>query len=146
MSLDGTYDAGNIFAKILRGEMPAARVFEDDHVFAFMDAFPQSRGHTLVIPKHSTARNLLEEEPQKLSALILGVQRVARAVRAALEPEGVFVMQINGAPAGQTVFHLHFHVIPRWAGDGPLGRHGAGPMADMEELKALAARIAAKIS
>src|SRR5512143_270739 len=76
MSLDGTYDDGNIFAKILRGEMPAARVFEDEHVFAFMDVFPQARGHTLVIPKHSTARNLLEEEPQVLSNLILGVQRV----------------------------------------------------------------------
>jgi histidine triad (HIT) family protein len=146
MSLDGTYDHENIFAKILRGEIPSARVFEDEHVYAFMDAFPQVRGHVLVIPKHSEARNLLEEEPEKLSSLILGVQRVARAVRAALEPDGVFVMQINGAPAGQSVFHLHFHVIPRWAGDGPLGRHGAGPMADMEELKAMAAQIAAKIS
>src|SRR6185295_19969971 len=69
MSLDGTYDDGNIFAKILRGEMPAARVFEDEHVFAFMDVFPQSKGHTLVIPKHSSARNLLDEEPQVLSEL-----------------------------------------------------------------------------
>jgi histidine triad (HIT) family protein len=120
-------------------------VFEDEHVYAFMDAFPQARGHTLVIPKHSTARNLLEEEPEKLSALILGVQRVARAVRAAFEPDGVMVFQINGAPAGQTVFHLHFHVLPRWEGQ-PMRLHAGGPMADMDELKALAAQIAAKIS
>jgi histidine triad (HIT) family protein len=146
MSLDGTYDHDNIFAKILRGEIPSARVFEDDHVYAFMDAFPQGRGHTLVIPKHSTARNLLEEEPEKLAALALGVQRVARAVRAALDPDGVMIFQTNGAPAGQTVFHLHVHVLPRWAGDGPLGKHASGQMADMEELKALAAQIAAKIS
>ena len=145
MSLDGTYDHGNIFAKILRGEMPSARVFEDDHVFAFMDVFPQSRGHTLVIPKHSHARNLLEEEPEVLRELILGVQRVARAVRAALEPDGVVVTQFNGAASGQTVYHLHFHIIPRWDGV-PLGRHAGGGMADPAELKALAEQIAAKIS
>ena len=144
MSLDGTYDEDNIFAKILRGEIPAARVFEDDHVLAFMDAFPQGRGHTLVIPKHSQARNLLEEEPQTLAALMLGVQRVARAVRAALKPDGVVITQFNGTPAGQTVFHLHVHIIPRWEGV-PLGRHGGG-MADVGELKALAAEIAAQIS
>lgn len=145
MSLDGTYDDGNIFAKILRGEMPAARVFEDEHVFAFMDVFPQSKGHTLVIPKHSRARNLLEEEPQVLSELILGVQRVARAVRAALKPDGVVITQFNGAPAGQTVYHLHFHIIPRWDGV-PVGRHAGGQMADAEELKALAQQIAAQIT
>ena len=145
MSLDGAYDQGNIFAKILRGEMPAARVFEDDHVLAFMDVFPQARGHTLVIPKHSAARNLLEEEPQVLGPLILGVQRVARAVRAALNPDGIVITQFNGAPAGQTIFHLHFHIIPRWEGV-ELGRHAGGGMADPAELKALAEQIAAKIS
>jgi histidine triad (HIT) family protein len=145
MSLDGTYDDGNIFAKILRGETPAARVFEDEHVYAFMDVFPQGRGHTLVIPKHSRARNLLEEEPQVLSNLILGVQRVTRAVRAALNPDGITVMQFNGAPSGQTIYHLHFHIIPRWDGV-PLGRHAGGGMADMDELKALAEQIAAKIA
>jgi histidine triad (HIT) family protein len=145
MSLDGAYDQGNIFAKILRGETPAARVFEDDHVLAFMDVFPQARGHTLVIPKHSSARNLLDEAPEVLGPLILGVQRVARAVRAALGPDGVVVTQFNGAPAGQTIFHLHFHIIPRWEGV-PMGRHAAGGMADMEELKALAEQIAAKIA
>ena len=145
MSLDGTYDHDNIFAKILRGEIPAARVFEDEHVYAFMDVFPQSRGHTLVIPKHSQARNLLDEEPGVLSELILGVQRVARAVRAALKPDGLVVTQFNGAVAGQTVYHLHFHIIPRWDGVA-LGRHAGGGMADPAELKALAEQIAAKIS
>jgi len=145
MSLDGTYDDGNIFAKILRGEAPAARVFEDDHVLAFMDVFPQSRGHTLVIPKHSTARNLMEEEPQALAPLILGVQRVTRAVRAALKPDGIVVTQFNGAPAGQTIFHLHFHIIPRWEGVALKG-HGVGGMADIEELQVLAAQIAGQIS
>ena len=145
MSLDGTYDDGNIFAKILRGEAPAARVFEDDHVFAFMDVFPQGRGHTLVIPKHSTARNLLEETPQNLAPLILGVQRVTRAVRAALEPDGIVVTQFNGSQAGQTIYHLHFHIIPRWEGV-PLKGHGVGGMADPGELKALAEQISAMIS
>ena len=145
MSLDGTYDDGNIFAKILRGEMPAAKVFEDDHVLAFMDVFPQARGHTLVIPKHSAARNLLDEDPAVLASLILGVQRVARAVRAALKPDGLVITQFNGAVAGQTVFHLHLHIIPRWDGVA-LGRHAEGGMADPVELKALAEQIAAKIS
>ena len=145
MSLDGTYDTDNVFAKILRGETPSARVFEDDHVYAFMDVFPQAKGHTLVIPKHSTARNLLEEEPQVLETLILGVQRVARAVRAALKPDGLVITQFNGAVSGQTVYHLHFHIIPRWEGV-PVGRHASGGMADPAELKALAERIAAMIS
>ena len=140
-----TYDPDNIFAKILRGDMPAVRVFEDEHVFAFMDVFPQSRGHTLVIPKHSQARNLLEEEPQVLSELILGVQRVARAVRAALKPDGLVITQFNGAPAGQTVFHLHVHIIPRWEGV-PVGRHASGAMADPAELRELADLIAGQIS
>jgi histidine triad (HIT) family protein len=145
MSLDGAYDPGNIFARILRGEMPSARVFEDEHVYAFMDVFPQSRGHTLVIPKHSSARNLLEEDPEVLRELILGVQRVARAVRAALNPDGVVVTQFNGQTAGQTIYHLHFHIIPRWDGVA-LGRHGEGGMADPAELKTLAEQIAAQIA
>ena len=144
MSLDGTYDPGNIFAKILRGEMPAVKVFEDDHVLAFMDVFPQSEGHTLVIPKSSTARNFLEETPENIAPLMLGVQRVAKAVRAALKPDGIQISQFNGAPAGQTVYHLHFHIIPRWDGVA-LGRHAEG-MADVEDLKALAAKIAASIA
>lgn len=145
MSLDGTYEPDNIFAKILRGEAPAARVFEDGDVLAFMDAFPQARGHTLVIPKHSSARNLLEEEPETLAKLILGVQRVARAVNAALKPDGLVITQFNGAAAGQTVYHPHFHILPRWEGQ-PLGRHAGGGMADPAELKTLAEQIAAQIS
>ncbi len=144
MSLDGTYDAGNIFAKILRGEMPAAKVFEDDDVLAFMDVFPQARGHVLVIPKRSTARNFLEEAPEVVGPLMLGVQRVAQAVRAALRPDGIVITQFNGAPAGQTVFHLHVHIIPRWEGVA-LGRHGEG-MADPAALQAVAAEIAAQIA
>ena len=133
MSLEGVYDDGNIFAKILRGEAPAARVFEDDHILAFMDVFPQAKGHTLVIPKHSQARNLLDEDPAVLGPVILGVQRIARAVRAALNPDGLTVSQFNGSTAGQTVFHLHFHVIPRHEGV-PLMPHGR----DMEKPEVLA--------
>lgn len=144
MSLDGRYDPSNIFAKILRGEMPSAKVYENDEVYAFMDVFPQSRGHTLVIPKVSQARNFLEESPERLGGLMQGVQTVARAVRAALNPDGLVITQFNGAPAGQTVFHLHFHIIPRWEGQ-PLGRHAGGGMADANELRALAAEIAARI-
>ena len=145
MSLDGAYDPDNVFAKVIRGELPAAKVFEDDEVLAFMDLFPQSKGHTLVISKGSRARNLLEVSPEHLCGLMLGVQRVAKAVRAALEPDGIVVTQFNGAPAGQTVFHLHVHIIPRWEGV-PMGRHGAGGPADADELKALAHRIASMIS
>jgi histidine triad (HIT) family protein len=145
MSLDGVYDPSNIFAKILRGEAPAARVFEDDHVLAFMDVFPQSRGHTLVIPKQSQARNILEVEPEVLAPLMLGVQRVTRAVRSALQPDGIMVAQFNGAPSGQTVYHLHVHVIPRWEGQAIRG-HAQGAMADPAELADLARQIAAMIS
>src|ERR1700761_5774543 len=141
MSIDGTYDDANIFAKILRGEAPSARVYENDHVLAFMDVFPQSKGHTLVILKESKARNILDVEPEALQHMIVDVQRIARAVRVALKPAGIVVPQFNGAPAGQTVYHLHFHIIPRWEGQ-PLGRHGAGGMADAQELAALARQIA----
>jgi histidine triad (HIT) family protein len=144
MSIDGDYEDGNIFAKILRGEAPSVRVFEDSDVLAFMDVFPQGRGHTLVIAKHSRARNLLEVEPEVLGKLILGVQRITRAVRVALNPDAIMVAQFNGAASGQSVFHLHFQVSPRWAGM-PLRPHGEGGMADPAELAALAHQIAAKI-
>lgn len=143
MSLDGAYEDGNIFAKIVRGEMPAVKVYEDAEILAFMDVFPQAKGHVLVISKTSKARNLLEAEPKALGRIIGGVQKVARAVKAALKPDGIVVTQFNGAPAGQTVFHLHVHIIPRWEGVA-LGRH-AGGMADVEELKALAAQISAAL-
>ena len=144
MSLDGRYDPNNIFARIVRGELPCARVFDDADTFAFMDAFPQGRGHSLVIHKHSRARNLLESESKELAALISTVQRVGLATRRALKPDGVAVLQFNGAASGQTIFHLHFHVIPRWE-NVHLGRHAAG-MADPAELADLAARIAAAIT
>lgn len=143
MSLDGAYDDDNIFAKIVRGEIPSVKVWEDEQVLAFMDAFPQAKGHVLVISKTSKARNLLDAEAKTIGRLIGAVQKTARAVKAALNPDGLVVTQFNGAPAGQTVFHLHFHIIPRWDG-APLGRHGEG-MADAEELKALASQIAAKL-
>ena len=143
MSLHGTYDPDNIFAKIIRGEMPAVKVFEDDQILCFMDVFPQSRGHMLVISKTSKARNLLDAEAKTLGRLIGATQKAAAAVTAALKPDGVFVTQFNGAPAGQTVFHLHFHVIPRYEGEA-MGRHGEG-MADGEELKVLAETIAAAL-
>lgn len=145
MSLDGRYDEDNIFAKIIRGDLPAAKVFEDAHVLAFMDVFPQSRGHTLVVSKKSRARNLLDVEADVLSHVILDVQRVAKAMTAALRPDGLVMTQFNGAAAGQTVFHLHFHLIPRYAGE-PLRPHGEGGMADPAELAELARLIASEIA
>ena len=144
MSLDGTYDAGNIFAKMIRGEAPCARIYEDENVLAFLDLFPQSRGHTMVVSRTSQARNLLDVEPAALEALMLGVQKVARGVRAALNPDGLVLTQFNGAPAGQTVFHLHFHIIPRYDG-GALAGHGGARLADTVELAELAREIGAKI-
>jgi histidine triad (HIT) family protein len=144
MSLKGEYDDGNIFAKVIRGEAPCAKVYEDDHVMAFMDLFPQGRGHTLVVSKTAKARNLLDVDPAQLSVLIEGVQKVARGIDAALQPDGIVMTQFNGAPAGQTVFHLHFHLIPRWEGV-PLAGHGGAGMADPQELAKTAAEIAARI-
>lgn len=143
MGLDGQYDEGNIFARILRGELPAAKVFEDEHALAILDVFPQSRGHTLVLPKQP-ARNLLDIEPEALAALIGRVQRVARAVHDALQPDGLTISQFNGAAGGQSVFHLHFHVIPRWEGR-PLAGHGQGGMAEPDELAQLAEAIRARM-
>ena len=143
MSLDGVYDEANIFAKMIRGEAPCAKVYEDAEVLAFLDLFPQSRGHTLVVSKIAKARNLIDIEPKDLQHLILGVQTVSRGLRTALEPDGIVVTQFNGAPAGQTVFHLHFHLIPRYEGV-PVAGHGAAKMADPEALAALAREIATK--
>ena len=142
MSLTVTYDPQNIFAKILSGAIPSAKVYEDDRTLAFMDAFPQSKGHTLVVPKADTC-NLFDVDPADLQNLIVQTQRIACAVRDALSPDGVRLMQFNGEAAGQTVYHLHFHILPMWD-DQPLGRHGGG-MADINELNALAAQIRAKL-
>jgi histidine triad (HIT) family protein len=143
MGLDGDYDRDNIFARILRGELPAAKVYEDGVALAFLDLYPQSQGHTLVLPKVS-ARNLFDIEPEALQDLIVRVQKVARAVRTVLAPDGVTVMQYNGAAGGQSVFHLHFHIIPRWEGASMKG-HGQAGKADNAELAALAQEIAAAI-
>ncbi|MGZ3275861.1 MAG: HIT family protein [Caulobacteraceae bacterium] len=145
MSLDGDYDEDNVFAKIIRGDLPAAKVYEDAHVLAFMDVFPQSRGHVLVVSKKSRARNLLDVEAEVLSHVILDVQRVAKAMKAALKPDGIVLTQFNGAAAGQTVFHLHFHLVPRYAGH-PLKPHGEGGMADPAELGQIARLIASEIA
>ncbi|WP_312148135.1 HIT family protein [Brevundimonas sp.] len=144
MSLHGAYDPDNIFAKILRGEIPSVKVWEDDEVLVFMDVFPQSEGHVLVVSKTSKARTLLDMEPEVLASLTAAVQRTARAVEKALKPEGFSLMQFNGEAGGQTVFHLHFHIVPRWA-DRAMKGHGHAPMADVEHLKALASRIAAEL-
>ena len=144
MTLKAPYDPDNIFAKILRGEIPSVKVWEDDHVLAFMDVFPQSEGHVLLVSKTSTARTLLEIEPDALARLAEATRRTARAVEKALQPDGLQIMQFNGEAGGQTVFHLHFHIIPRWA-DRAMKGHGHAPMADTENLRALADRIAAAL-
>lgn len=145
MTLHADYDPDNIFAKILSGEMPSVKVYEDDLCLAFMDVFPQSEGHTLVIPKHVQARNFLDMPTEKLGPYIECVQHVAQAVEQALKPDGLVVTQFNGAPAGQTVFHLHFHIIPRWQGQA-LRAHAGGGMADLEELETVAKRIRAFVA
>ena len=142
MSLHGNYDTDNIFAKILRGEMPCVKVYEDDNILSFMDVFPQSEGHTLVIPK-APSRNLLETNAKDIGRLFGAVQRITKAVETALKPDGITITQFNGAPAGQTVFHTHVHIIPRYDGKA-LGAHRGG-MADMDELKALAEKISAAL-
>lgn len=134
------YDDGNIFAKILRGEIPCARVHEDACVLVFMDVMPQGDGHTLVVPK-AKARNILDVAPDTLATLIGTVQRTAQAVKKAFAADGVTIFQFNEPAGGQTVFHLHFHVVPRFDGV-PLKKH-EGAMADAEVLKAHAAKIAA---
>jgi histidine triad (HIT) family protein len=136
------YDPDNIFGKVLRGEIPAHKVFEDDRVFAMMDIFPQSKGHVLVIPK-AGSRNLLDADAATLSEIMPYVQRLARAVQKALRPDGIRVMQFNEAPAGQSVFHLHFHIVPVYEGVA-LGRHGEGKADDGEladQAKAIAAAL-----
>jgi histidine triad (HIT) family protein len=110
-----TYEDTNIFAKILRGEMPAHKVFEDDVAFAFMDIMPRADGHTLVIPK-IPCRNLLDIRAEDLSALMPRVQTVARAVKQGMQAEGLTLQQFNEQAGGQIVFHLHFHILPRWTG------------------------------
>jgi histidine triad (HIT) family protein len=110
-----TYDDQNIFARILRGEIPSHRIYEDDHAIAIMDVMPQGKGHVLVIPK-APSRNLFDADPEVLGRLMYAVQKVARGVQTAFDADGVTVIQFNEPAAGQSVFHLHFHVIPRFEG------------------------------
>jgi histidine triad (HIT) family protein len=132
------YDPKNIFAKILRGEIPAHRVYEDDTAIAILDVMPQADGHTLIIPK-AQAENLFDLDPGMAAAVMRVGQRVALAARQAFQPDGITLMQFNGAEAGQTVFHFHLHVIPRYAGQ-PLRAHGRG-FADPAVLAGHAERL-----
>jgi histidine triad (HIT) family protein len=133
-----SYDPGNVFAKILRGELPAHKVYEDADTLAFMDIMPRCQGHTLVVPK-TAARNILDATPAQLAACLATVQKVSRAVMKAFAADGVVVQQFNEAAGGQVVFHLHFHVLPRWEGVR-LGPH-TGAMEDQAVLKANAEKI-----
>lgn len=144
MSLHGTYDDNNLFAKILRGEVPSVKVYEDSDVLAFMDIFPQTRGHVLVVPKNVKARNFLELPAERVAPLMAAVHKLAIATEKALKPDGVTITQFNGEDAGQTIFHLHFHIIPRYAGQRLAG-HGHGNRADITELETTAKQIAAAL-
>lgn len=137
------YDNDNIFAKILRGEASAYSVFENDDCMAFMDVMPQADGHTLVLPK-VPAENLFDLDESDAAKLINAVQHVARGVRAAFEPDGIRIMQFNGPAAGQTVFHIHMHIVPVYKGTAP-AMH-ARDMAPAEVLEAHAEKIRAAIA
>ncbi|HJT43855.1 MAG TPA: HIT family protein [Rhizomicrobium sp.] len=132
------YDPDNIFAKILRGEIPSVTVYEDDKTLAFMDVMPEAEGHVLVIPKEAAA-DILSLSPDGLCAMMATVQRVARAVDKALGPGGILLKQYNRAPAGQSVFHVHFHIVPRWE-DVPMAPHGK-VMVEAARLEPIAAKI-----
>ena len=136
-----SYDDQNIFARILRGELPAIKIYEDDQVLAFMDIMPQAEGHTLVIPK-TPAVTLLDLAPEAAAYTIQVVQKIAQAMEKALDIKGVVLMQLSGAAAGQTVPHVHFHLIPTSVHE--LGKH-ALHMGDQEKIKALAEKIKAAL-
>jgi histidine triad (HIT) family protein len=134
------YDTQNPFARILRGELPCVKVYEDDLTLAIMDLMPQAEGHVLVLPKASAAE-VFDLPEDSLTACILTTQKVARAVKAAFAAPGIMIGQFNGAAAGQTVPHVHFHIVPRQEG-APLKPHAAAP-ADAARLREAAARIMA---
>jgi histidine triad (HIT) family protein len=138
-----TYDSQNIFAKILRGEAPCVRLYEDEAAFAFMDIMPRADGHLLVVPK-TPARNILDVSPQALAAMMPAVQKLALAAKAALGADGVSVLQFNETAGGQVVFHLHFHVIPRV--EGISLKPPGGPVVPTETLEPFAAKIRAALS
>lgn len=132
------YDPGNIFAKILRGEIPSHKVYEDEYALAFMDVMPQGIGHTLIVPK-APSRNILDADPGTLARVIPIVQKIAVAAKEAFEADGVTVIQFNEPASGQTIYHLHFHVIPRFDGV-PLKPH-SGVMEDQAVLVANAQKM-----
>jgi histidine triad (HIT) family protein len=136
--LTPTYDDNNIFAKILRGEAPCVKVYEDDRALAFMDVMPRADGHTLVIPK-VRARTLFDIDPDDLARFMPAVQKVGRAVAAGLKAEGLSLQQFNEPAGGQVVFHLHFHLLPRWSGVAL--RPPGGPFQAAEALKPYADKI-----
>ncbi|MEQ1111862.1 HIT family protein [Acinetobacter johnsonii] len=136
-----TYDEQNIFARILRGELPAIKVYEDDQVLAFMDIMPQADGHTLVIPK-TPAVTLLDLPADAAAYTIQVVQKVAKAIEVGLDAQGIVLMQLSGAAAGQTVPHVHFHLIPSSVHE--LGKH-ALQMGDQDKIKAQAEKIRAAL-
>ena len=135
-----TYDSSNIFAKILRGEIPAHKIYEDEHALAFMDVMPMTDGHCLVIPK-TPSRGLLDADAEVLAKLMPVVQKVARAAVIAVGADGFQLRQYNETAGGQTVFHLHFHILPMKDGM-PLRPH-TGKMADHAVLAELATKISA---
>jgi len=136
------YDNDNIFAKIIATEIPCARVFEDDSFLVFMDVMPMSKGHCLVIPK-APSRNLLDADPSNLPSLIQLVQKIAKATKKAMNADGIIIQQFNEESAGQTVFHLHFHIIPTYQGK-KINRH-AEKMSDFAELANLAMQISEQL-
>lgn len=136
-----TYDDQNIFAKILRGEIPSFKVYEDDATFCFMDIMPRTDGHCLVIPK-TPCRNVLDASDAQLAAVMATVKKVAIAAKAAFDADGITVQQFNETAGGQEVFHLHFHIHPRHDG---LPMRPPGTMGDMDAIKTHAAAIAAAI-
>jgi histidine triad (HIT) family protein len=132
------YDRDNIFAKILRGEIPCVKVYEDAGTLAFMDVMPEARGHVLVIPKEP-AENILDLSPDGMAAMMATTQKVAKAVDKALAPDGILLKQYNRAAAGQSIFHVHFHIVPRWE-DMPMAPHGK-VMVEAAVLEPIAAKI-----
>jgi histidine triad (HIT) family protein len=137
-----TYDDNNVFAKILRGELPCQKVYETDRVLAFMDVMPRGDGHVLVIPK-TKARNLFDVEPDDLAELAKAVQIVGRAAQKALSADGLTIQQFNESAGGQVVFHIHFHVLPRF--EGVALKPHTGQMEKPEVLADLAAKIRAAL-
>jgi histidine triad (HIT) family protein len=136
--MSASYDTNNVFAKIIRGEIPAFKVYEDERSLAFMDVMPQSEGHTLVIPK-TQARNFFDINADALADLIKSTQHVARAVQKAFKPDGMRIIQFNEPAAGQTVFHIHFHIVPCYEGHALKGH--SRDMADKGMLAEHAERV-----